>query len=77
MGVDRQRSQWVRQHYGADWEDPGHYDLILRSDRLGIDAATMVIRSAAEARGILGHLAEIAAWLEGRGGEMLLEAPGT
>ncbi len=71
--VDRQRSQWIRQHYGADWEDPSHYDLILRSDRLGIDAAATVIRTAAETRGILGRLTEIARWLDDREKETLPE----
>ena len=60
LEVDRQRSEWVRQHYGAEWEDPAHYDLIVRTDRLGVEGAVAVIGSAAEAGGILGHLAEIA-----------------
>ena len=69
LEVDRQRSEWVRQHYGAEWEDAAHYDLIVRTDRLGVEGAVAVIRSAAEARGILGHLAEIATWLDRRGSE--------
>ena len=31
--ADRQRSEWIHRHYGADWEDPAYYDLIVRSDR--------------------------------------------
>jgi hypothetical protein len=73
--VDRQRSEWVRQHYGAEWEDPRHYDLVVRTDRLGIDGAAAVIRSAAEVRGIRGQLPEIAGWVERRGEEIPSAAP--
>jgi cytidylate kinase len=65
--VDRQRSEWVRQHYGADWQDPAHYDLIVRSDRLGVEGAAAVICRAAELGGILGHQTEIAAWVDRHG----------
>jgi cytidylate kinase len=65
--VDRQRSEWVRQHYGADWQDPAHYDLIVRSDRLGVEGAAAVICRAAEVGGILGHQTEIAAWVDRHG----------
>jgi cytidylate kinase len=61
--VDRQRSDWIQRHYGVDWEDAGHYDLIVRTDRLGIEGAAATIREAARASGVLGHVAEIAAWL--------------
>lgn len=62
--VDRQRAEWIRQHYGADWADPAHYDLILRTDRLGLEEAATVVRHAAGLRGIGGHLPEIATWIE-------------
>ena len=68
--VDRQRSDWIRRHYGADWEDPAHYDLILRSDRLGVEGAVTVICRAAEAGSILGHQTEIAAWMERHGADV-------
>ncbi len=74
--ADRRRSEWIRQHYGGDWEDPAHYDLIVRTDRLGIEGAAAVIRSAAETRGLGGHIAEIAAWIERREGETARERPG-
>ncbi len=64
--ADRQRSEWVRQAYGAAWDDPIHYDLVLRTDRLGIADAVLVIRTAAEAREVLGHFEEIATWIEQR-----------
>ncbi len=62
--ADRQRAEWVRQHYGADWADPTQYDLVVRTDRLGIEEAAALIRLAAERRKIGGHLTEIAAWME-------------
>ena len=71
--ADRQRAEWVRQHYGADWADPTQYDLIVRTDRLGIEEAAAVIRLAAERRRIGGHLAEIEAWIESGRAEGLPE----
>lgn len=68
--VDRQRSDWVRRHYGADWEDPAHYDLIIRSDRLGVEGAAAVICRAADAGNILGHQAEVGVWIERQGAEV-------
>lgn len=67
--VDHQRSEWVRRHFGSDWEDPAHYDLIVRSDRLGAEGAISVICRAAEAVDLLGHRAEIGAWIERRAAE--------
>jgi cytidylate kinase len=67
--VDRQRSDWIQRHYGADWKKPGHYDLIVRSDRLGADGAVAVICRAAEVGNILGHLPEIGAWIEQHGAD--------
>lgn len=73
--VDRQRSDWIQRHYGADWEDARHYDLIVRADRLGLDAAAATIRQAAESSGILGHIGEIAAWLERHGPDAAPDRP--
>ena len=73
--VDRQRSEWIRRHYGSDWEDPAHYDLIVRSDRLGVDGAVTVICGAAEAGNLLGHHAEIGAWIESRGADVSADRP--
>lgn len=71
--ADRQRSDWIQRHYGADWEDPVYYDLIVRSDRLGVDGAVAVICSAAESVNILGHQAEIGAWAERHGADVSAE----
>jgi cytidylate kinase len=66
LEADRTRSEWIRRQHGADWDDPVHYDLVVRSDRLGVEGAAAAIRRVAEFRGIGGHLAEIAAWVERR-----------
>jgi cytidylate kinase len=71
--VDRQRSDWVRRHYGEDWEDSAHYDLVVRTDRLGVEGAAAAIRHAAKAAGILGHLTEIVGWIEGRTADAAVE----
>ncbi len=75
--ADRRRDEWIRQQYGADWSDPAYYDLIVRTDRLGIAGAAVVIRRAAEVQGISGHLAEIATWVEQRGVTAPMEGLGT
>jgi hypothetical protein len=54
----------------VDWEDPAHYDLIVRSDRLGVAGAVTVICRAAEVGGVLGHQAEIGAWTERHGADV-------
>jgi cytidylate kinase len=74
--ADRRRSDWIRQHYGGEWEDPTHYDLIVRTDRTGVEGAAAAVRSAAEVQGIGGHVAEIAAWVEQRETTSPREHPG-
>jgi cytidylate kinase len=73
--ADQERAEWILQHYSADWADPAHYDLIVRTDRLGVEGAAAVIRHAAEVRGIGGHLADIGAWIEHGRTEALPEQP--
>jgi len=73
--ADQERADWIRQHYAADWADPVHYDLIVRTDRLGIEAAAAVIRQAAEVRGLGGHLTDIGAWIERSRAETLPDQP--
>jgi cytidylate kinase len=74
--ADRRRSEWIRRHYGENWEDPTHYDLIVRTDRLGVEGAAALIRTAAEVRGIGGHTAEIVAWIERHAVEAPPDRPG-
>ena len=61
---DRRRALWIREHYGGDWEDSSYYDLIVRTDRLDVEGAAAVIRTAAEVCGAAGHTKEIAEWIE-------------
>jgi cytidylate kinase len=72
--ADRQRAEWIRQHYGADWGDPAHYDLIVRTDRLGIRGRHHS-SGGGGVLGIEGHLAEIAAWIDRGGTGSLGERP--
>ncbi len=73
---DRQRAEWIRHNYSADWGDASQYDLIVRTDRLGSDAAAAIIREAASLRTIGGHLDEIAVWIAHRGSGVSVEGLG-
>jgi hypothetical protein len=75
--ADRQRAEWIRQEHGADWGDPTRYDLIVRTDRLGIAGAATLVHRAADTLGIPGHLTDIAAWIEHRGTDVQGEGLGT
>jgi cytidylate kinase len=41
--IDEQRSKWTRYLYGADWEDPGLYDLVLNIQHINIDQACRLV----------------------------------
>jgi len=64
--ADRQRSDWIRRHYGADWEDPAYYDLIV-AQIVWAWTGGRVDLPRCEPPGILGHQAEIGAWIERHG----------
>lgn len=61
---DEARRKFIEFHYGEDWDFPVNYDLVLNTDRLGLDAAGKVIRLAAEATELTGKGGEITSWLE-------------
>jgi cytidylate kinase len=63
---DRERAAYIRERYHEDWEDPAHYDLVVRADSLGIEAATQVVLRAIEAAGIRDRKEEFAGWLDAR-----------
>jgi cytidylate kinase len=63
---DRERAAYLRERYHEDWEDPAHYDLVVRTDSLGIEVAAQVILRAIEAAGIRDRGRELAEWLEAR-----------
>ena len=56
----------VRRHFGIDWRDPGHYDVVLSTERLGVEACIATLQSmitrpcfreTAESRRRVEHLA--------------------
>ncbi len=63
---DQERAAYIRERYHEDWEDPAHYDLVVRTDSLGIEAAAQVALRAIEATGIRDRGKELAEWLEAR-----------
>ncbi len=46
--VDRQRSLYTKRHYGIDWDDAHHYDLVLNTGRLGVEGAARIVLDVAE-----------------------------
>jgi len=53
--VDASRADFVRRHYRTKAADPHHYDLVIDTARLGIDAAADLIHRALELRGLTGE----------------------
>jgi len=49
---ERERRRLVRRHFGADLTRAEHYDLALRVDTLGVEAAAALIEQAAVAVGL-------------------------
>ncbi len=45
---DRERKEFIRHYFHADWEDPVHYHAVLNTSKLGIE--TVVARIVAAAR---------------------------
>jgi cytidylate kinase len=45
--MDAQRARYHRDHYGRDWDDPSHFDMVLNTALLGFPgAADLVVRRA-------------------------------
>jgi len=61
---DEARRAFIQYHYGDDWDAPVHYDLILNTDRLSVEAATQIVRLAVETTDLIGKGREIGSWLE-------------
>ncbi len=61
---DEARRAFIEYHYGEEWDSPAHYDLVLNTDRLSLEAATKVIRLAVEMMDLNGKVREIESWLE-------------
>jgi len=49
---DREKESFIKAFYGADWRDPGHYDLVLNIDHFSNEMAAEIIIKAAQAKGI-------------------------
>ncbi|MCH7795431.1 MAG: cytidylate kinase family protein [Proteobacteria bacterium] len=46
--TDRQRRRYIKRHYGLDWDDARHYDLVLNTGRLGVEGAASIVLDVAE-----------------------------
>ena len=66
---EQARRRLVRRHFGEDLTQAEHYDLALRIDTLGVDAASALIEQAVTAVGLTrsGGLEEIRAYARERG----------
>lgn len=49
--TDRQRDQYVRTYYRRHRQDLGNYDLVVNTEKLGIDGAARLIVAEAQRRG--------------------------
>ncbi len=49
--TDRQRDQYVKTYYGRHRQDFSNYDMVVNTERLGIDGAARLIVADAERRG--------------------------
>lgn len=66
---EQQRRRLVRRHFGEDLTRGEHYDLALRVDTLGVEAAATLIEQAARALALTegGRFEELRACATGRG----------
>jgi cytidylate kinase len=46
---DRKRNAYFRHVFHVDWNDPSLYDIVLKTDRVGIESAVDIIEAAAAA----------------------------
>lgn len=44
---DQHRAAYMQTYYHTDWRDPGNYDIVVNTDRLGIEVAAEIITNAA------------------------------
>lgn len=61
---DETRRTFIQYHYGEDIDDVAHYDLVINTDRLSVEAATRLLRLAIEMIDLVGKGREIGRWLE-------------
>lgn len=48
--IDRERRDYHRYYTGRDWEDPGNYDLMIDSTKLGIEGSVQLIKEYVKLR---------------------------
>lgn len=60
---DDSRRRFLRSHYGEDIDATAHYDLVVNTERLGVETATRLIRLAAEMVDLIGKGRDIERWL--------------
>ncbi len=53
---DRAREDYMRRFHRIDWLEPGHYDLVINTDRLSIEAASQIALSALQQRRVPGSV---------------------
>ena len=46
--ISRSRAEWIRRYTGRQWTDIGEYDLVVNTDRVGIDGAVDTILRASK-----------------------------
>lgn len=46
---DQHRAAYMQTYYQNNWRDPGNYDLVVNTDRLGVEVAADIILHAARA----------------------------
>ena len=46
--IRRSRAEWIRRYTGRQWTDIGEYDLVVNTDRVGIDGAVDTILRASK-----------------------------
>ena len=47
LRIDTERRRYVRRYYGIDGDDPGNYDLVINTGRMGVDGAIHALVEAA------------------------------
>ncbi len=58
--LDRQRYRFVRAHFGADWDDPMFYDVVINTEHFSIEhAAALIIRGFEDRREGLEDVCEV------------------
>lgn len=61
---DEARRRFIQYHYGEDIDDAAHYDLVINTDRLSVEAATRLVQLAIEMVDLMGKGREFGRWLE-------------